>query len=107
MSDANMILWMPASVWLQGATARLRAISDAQQYLHDRKPENYGVITAVLSSMLFAVGNSPKALPLYTREALSALRMESVTHRFGMFFLQNLDMNLASALHRFVITSTY
>ena len=95
--DSESIIWIRADTWFNFLATRVKAISDAQNHLNNLvHAANYGLITSVLTSMLFAVGNSPKAQPSYTREALTALSMDAVTHRFGMSFLQSLDMGAVS-----------
>lgn len=44
--------------------------------------------------MLFEVGNTAQELPQYTRAALRDLRAGAIQDRFGMFFLQSLDLKM-------------
>lgn len=96
MIQSQSIIWIDTENWFNFLVARVQAIWDVQKYLHRSQPHNYGLITSVLTTMLYSIGNTTQALPAYTTEALRALRMNEVTYRFGIFFLQGLRLGEAS-----------
>jgi hypothetical protein len=85
--------WIPTKIFTGFLIKRIEGIMETQKYLKEElKPANYGLLTSVLTYMLHAVGSTPTLIPAYTREALRSLHMNMIAHRFGMFFIQELDL---------------
>lgn len=100
--------WIPTGIFTAFLIKRIEGIMETQRFLKEElKPANYGLLTSVLTYMLHAVGSTPQIIPAYMREALRTLHMNMIAHRFGMFFLQDLDLTRVSVSVYCVVKSVY
>ena len=98
MAKTKPMLWMKSSVYFEFLRRRLDGLVEVQSELHRRSPENYGVLSGVVSYMLQSVLSTPARVEGYVREALRNVHYYQVMDRFGMFFLHDLDTEAADIL---------
>ncbi|KAF8989873.1 hypothetical protein BDZ89DRAFT_1152177 [Hymenopellis radicata] len=91
---SGAILWLPLDVWCNFLACRLEAIHLLHQILYRRQPENYLIMAGLLSYLYQSVMSTPVKVPTFVTESLAHLHFGNVVSRYGMFFLQSLDVTL-------------
>jgi hypothetical protein len=100
MAISKPFLWLPSAVWFDFLSRRLETLVDHQIRLYQRNPAapNYLVMTGLFSYMMQSVLFTPTMVNPHVRESLALLNYKASANRFGMFFLQDLDMSLEIVL---------
>jgi hypothetical protein len=77
---------------------RVTELSNVQRQLSimQARPDNYGLITSILSHMLQHTGVSAVTTDGDVVRALADVRFQEIKQRFGCFFLHNLDIEKGS-----------
>lgn len=75
---------------------RLQELMNVQFHIARYRPCNYGIISCLIMHLIRHVCHSPIAKKGYLRDALEAVQFSTVAKRFGMFFLQTLDLEHAA-----------
>ena len=94
MTDSEPFLWLPSAVWFGFLAGRLETLADHQIQLYQRNTPapNYTVMTGLFTYMMQSVLFTPHMVNPHVRESLALLNYKASVDRFGMFFLQELDM---------------
>jgi hypothetical protein len=86
------ILWVKSSLWFGFCNRRLRELCKFQRQVATIRPQNRGLLTCINMYLIRRIFTSPKKVPQYTIDAGSLLQFNAISQRFGMVFLQTLDL---------------
>lgn len=92
------MLWIPSEVWFSFLSRRLQILNEVHETIYRRQPPNYGVLSGLFSNLMQSVMFTPPVVNTYVRESLAALQYKRNCDRFGMFFLDNLDLENSSCI---------
>ena len=100
MIASKPMIWLPSSTWFQLLYLRLKRLTELHETLYQRQkpPPNYAVLTGLFTFLMQSVLYTPPEVDTYVRDALKQLRFREIVERFGMFFLQDLDMTKNNCL---------
>jgi hypothetical protein len=86
------IVWIPAKTFFRFSSRRFIELHDLQCKLALQRPDNYGTLSAFVLHLMRAVMVTPSKIPSYVRSMLQILHEKRVMERFGMFFVDDLDL---------------
>jgi hypothetical protein len=92
------LLIIKSNVWFPWLARRAFEIEKTQRILETRRPENYGILTGLLTHMLRSVVSTPMEVPSFVNESLALLNTRQLVDRFGMLFLHNLNLKRENPL---------
>jgi hypothetical protein len=90
--ESEPILWIPSEIFCRFLSRRIHELEAIQLRLYKSPPPNYGLLTSIIVHLMRNVSFSVSSKRSYLTEALCDLNYESTIHRFGMFFLHDLDI---------------
>jgi hypothetical protein len=89
------LMAVKADIFYRFQAKRTMELMNVQFHLARYRLKAYGTASALLMHLIRHVSHSPIAKLGFLRDALMAVRFDSVSKRFGMFFLQDLDIEHA------------
>src|SRR5580698_7334499 len=90
---AKPFIYVKSKIFFEFQARRMEELRNVQKLLYRNQDKNYGTITTVLMHLIRHVSHSPIAMAPYLRDALCDLRFNESMATFGMFFLQDLDLD--------------
>lgn len=87
------VIWIPSQLWFSFLSRRLGILDSVHKQIFRKQPPNYGVLTGLFAYLMQSVIFTPPRVDTYIRESLALLRYKQNCARFGMFFLDSLDLN--------------
>jgi len=91
--ESDPIAWIPAKIFFRFASRRFIELHELHCKLALIHPENYGTLSAFILHLMRAVMVTPSQIPSYVQSALRMLHEGRVMERFGMFFVDDLDLD--------------
>lgn len=92
------VLWIPSKFWFSFLSRRLGILQTTHREICQKQPPNYGVLSGLFAYLMQSVIFTPPLVNTYVRESLGLLRYKQNCARFGMFFLDSLDLNTATII---------
>jgi hypothetical protein len=86
------VLWLPSKLWFTFLARRLEILNKTHEKIYRSQPQNYGVLSGLFAYLMQSVMFSPPKVNTYVQETLAALEYKRNCDRFGMFFLDKLDV---------------
>jgi hypothetical protein len=88
------IIWLFSPHWFEFLKRRVEELSNFQTRLSrfKHRPDNYGSLTAILTHMIQHVVVTPIVQEPHLRNFLTELRFDTISNKFGCFFLHNLNL---------------
>lgn len=96
--QSKPICWVKTSLVFDFQTHRLEALSKALLELNKLAPDNQGILTGLFMHLIRGIDSEPKTVPHYVKRSLIQLRASSISERFGMVFLHDLQLKSESQL---------
>lgn len=91
--ESNPVLWIPAKTFFRFVSRRFVELHELHCKLAFIRPKNYGTLSAFILHLMQAVMVTPSNIPSYVQSALCILHEGRVMERFGMFFIDDLDLD--------------
>ena len=91
--EGDPIIWIPAKTFFQFSSRRLIELHNIHCKLALTRPDNYGTLTALILHLMRAVMVNSSDVASYVRSALNRLCQRRVMERFGIFFVDDLDLD--------------
>ena len=92
------MLWIPSELWFSFLIRRLEGLNNVHATIYRLQPPNYGVISGLFAYLMQSVIFTPPVVNAYVRESLAALQYRGHCDRFGMFFLDTLNLGDRSCM---------
>jgi hypothetical protein len=91
--ESDPIAWLPAKTFFRFSSRRFIELHELHRKLAFIRPENYGTLSALILHLMRTVMVTPSSIPPYVQSALRMLHEGKVMERFGMFFVDDLDLD--------------
>lgn len=98
LQDTNPMLWLPSDLWFSFLNRRLAILNHVHEKIYLKQPPNYGVLSGLFAYLMQSVIFTPPVVNTYIRESLTALQYHRNCEVFGMFFLDNLEVENRSCM---------
>ncbi|KAF8129371.1 hypothetical protein EV363DRAFT_1169043 [Boletus edulis] len=90
--DSDPVLWVSSQAYCEFMIRRLEELRFIQVRFFKEPSSNYAIVTCIIVHLLRNMSFSIPAKDIHLIEALKDLSYEGVIQRFGMFFLQDLNL---------------
>lgn len=90
--ETKPVLWLPSKLWFPFLAQRLEILNKTHERIYRFQPQNYGVMSGLFAYLMQSVMFTLPKVNTYVQEALAALEYKRNCDRFGMFFLDKLDV---------------
>jgi hypothetical protein len=91
--QSDPILWVKSDVYLKFLARRMAELKNMQLRIAKIQPENYITLTYVVMHLIRYTVITPIPMVGFLKDALVDLHFGSIIDRYGIFFLQELELN--------------